>query len=167
MAKVTFEGNPLNLEGTLIAKDDKISDASVLSAELKPKKISDYKDKVKVITTFPSLDTPVCDLQVKYFNKAAASLSEDVVVLGLSNDLPFAQQRFCQANGIDRVEILSDYKDREFAKETGLLINELALFARAIIIVDKDDIVQYVQLVEEITEAPNYIDALDALKLLT
>lgn len=167
MSKVTFEGNPLSLEGQLIAKGDKLPESSLLTASLEAKRISDYQDKIKVVTTFPSLDTPVCDLQVKHFNKAAASLDENVVVVGVSNDLPFAQQRFCQANGIDRVEILSDYKDRNFAKATGLLISELALFARAILIVDKSNIVQYVQLVEEITEAPNYSDALEALKLLT
>lgn len=164
MAEVTFEGNPLNLEGDLLAVGDKISDAELLTGSLEAKKISDYGDKLKVITTFPSLDTPVCDLQVKEFNKRAASLADNVVVIGISNDLPFAQSRFCQANGIDKVDILTDYKERNFAKDSGLLIKELALFARTIIIVDEENVIKYVQLVKEITEAPNYNEALDELK---
>lgn len=166
MSTVTFEGNTLNLVGDLIARGQRISEASLLTGSLEAKKISDYENKVKVITTFPSLDTPVCDLQVKEFNKQAAAMAENVVVVGISNDLPFAQQRFCEANGINRIELLTDYKDRVFAEDTGLLIKELALFARAVLIVDADNVIQYVQLVKEITDAPDYIDALEALKNL-
>ena len=105
----------------------------------------------------------MCDLQVKEFNKMAAGLSSDIVIVGISKDLPFAQARFCQANDIKNVLTLSDYKFSSFGINYGLLIKELNLLARAIIIVDQNDVLRYLQIVEELTSAPDYHDALKNL----
>lgn len=162
-SKITFKGNPLTLTGNEVKVGDKAPDFTVTSVDLNQVKLDDFKDKVKILTTFPSLDTPVCDLQVKEFNKRAASLADDVVVIGVSKDLPFAQKRFCDANSIENVVTVSDYKDNSFGNNYGLLIKELQLLARAIIIVDKSDIIQYIQIVSEVTDQPDYEDALNNL----
>ncbi|MBF0483739.1 MAG: thiol peroxidase [Candidatus Omnitrophica bacterium] len=162
--QVTFQGNPLNLEGNLVKLGDKALDFSVVNVDLKKRSLVDYAGKVKVITTFPSIDTPVCDLQVREFNKRAAGLSKDVVIIGISKDLPFAQKRFCGAHGISGVEILSDYKSADFSIKYGLHIKELALTARSVIIVDKNDKVKYVQLVKEMTQSPNFDEVFAELK---
>ncbi len=95
--KIFFQGNPLNLVGKEVKIGDLALGFTVISSDLKEVKLTDFNEKVKVITTFPSLDTPVCDLQVKEFNNQAASLSKDIIVIGISKDLPFAQKRFCGA----------------------------------------------------------------------
>ncbi|MBN1492899.1 MAG: thiol peroxidase [Candidatus Omnitrophica bacterium] len=165
-AKVTFKGGPLTLEGTEIRVGVKAPEFTVVNTELKPVTLADFKGKVKVITTFPSVDTPVCDLQVKEFNKRAAGLGEQAVILAVSKDLPFAQARYCGANGIKNLVMLSDYQTSSLALAYGLLIKELKLLARSIILVDKDDTVRYVQIVGEVTEQPKYDEAIAALKKL-
>jgi thioredoxin-dependent peroxiredoxin len=161
---VTFKGNPLTLVGRKVKENAPAPDFRVLSQELKEVTLADFKMKVKVITTFPSSDTPVCDLQLKAFNKHAAGFSSDVVVIGVSKDLPFAQKRFCELNGIEKVMVLSDYKYSSFGLNYGLLIKELNLLARAVLVVDKNDFVRYIQIVPEITNQPDYREALDALE---
>jgi thioredoxin-dependent peroxiredoxin len=135
-------------------------DFKVTNLVLKEAVLSDFKYKVKVISTFPSLDTPVCDLQVKEFNKRAAGLSEEVVVLGISKDLPFAQSRFCSMNGIKNEVVLSDYKTSSFGINYGLLVKELNLLARAALIIDQNDIIRYIQIAEELTKSLDYEDVL-------
>jgi thiol peroxidase len=125
--------------------------------------LGDFKGKIKVITSFPSIDTPVCDLQVKEFNKRATGLSSEVVIVGISKDLPFAQKRFCETFDIKNVQVVSDYQTASFGINYGLLIKELNLLARSVIIVDKADVVRYLQLVTEITKSPDYDDALKNL----
>ena len=122
---VTFEGNPLTLVGRNIAAGMTAPDFQVVTGGLEARSLKDFAGKIKIVTSFPSIDTPVCDLQVKEFNKKAAELSEDVVVLGISKDLPFAQARFCDMNGIEKVTVLSDYKSSSFGINYGLLIKEL------------------------------------------
>ena len=112
----------------------------------------------------PSLDTPVCDVETRRFNKEAAALPDTVAVLTISMDLPFAQARWCGAAGIDRVTTLSDYQDRSFAEAYGVLIGELKLLARAIFVVDAADTIRYVQIVPEITTEPDYDAVLAAVK---
>ncbi|HTY45491.1 MAG TPA: thiol peroxidase [Patescibacteria group bacterium] len=160
---VTFKGNPLTLVGRRIKENTPAPDFKVLSGELKEVRLADFKAKLKVITTFPSSDTPVCDLQLKAFNTHAAGFSSDVVVLGISKDLPFAQKRFCELNGIEKVTVLSDYKYSSFGLNYGLLIKELNLLARTVLIVDKNDFIRYIQIVPEITNQPDYRHALSAL----
>ncbi|MCM8816467.1 MAG: thiol peroxidase, partial [Candidatus Omnitrophica bacterium] len=102
-----------------------------------------YQGKIKVITSFPSLDTPVCDLQVREFNKRASFLSDDVVVIGISMDLPFAQKRFCEASNIKNIFLYSDYKYLNFSLNYGLFIKELHLIARSALIIDKNNLIRY------------------------
>ena len=161
---IKFKGNPLNLEGRTLDIGTKAPDFKVMSQDMKDIRLSDFQGKVKIITSFPSLDTPVCNLQVREFNKRATGFSSDIVVLGISKDLPFAQKRFCEMNGINNVTVLSDYKYSSFGKNYGLLIKELNLLARAVIILDKNDIVRYIQIVKELTNQPDYEDVFKHLK---
>lgn len=161
---ITFKGNPLTLVGRVLKVGKKAPDFKVVSQDLKEMGLDDFAAKIKVITSFPSLDTPVCDLQVKEFNKKASAFSADVVVLGISKDLPFAQKRFCQTNAIKNVFVLSDYKYSSFDINYGLLIKELNLLARAVIILDKNDYIRYIQISEELTAPPDYEDTLKNLE---
>jgi len=158
--KITFKGNPLTLIGRVLKVGILAPDFKVTAQDLKEVTSFDFKGKVKLIATFPSLDTPVCDLQVKEFNKRAAKVSSDVVILGISKDLPFAQKRFCSQNDIKNEVILSDYKLSSFAINYGLLIKELSLLARSVLILDKNDFVRYIQIAEELTNSLDYEDAL-------
>ena len=161
---IQFKGNPVTLVGRNIKIGDNAPDFKVVSADLKEIMLSDFKSKIKLITTFPSSDTPVCDLQIKEFNRKAASFSSELAVLGISKDLPFAQKRFCHDNDISNITLLSDYKYSSFGINYGLLIKELNLLARSIFILDKNNIVRYMQIVEELSSAPNYAEALENLE---
>lgn len=163
---VTMGGNPVTLTGTEVKIGDSAPDVEVLGNDLSPVKLSSYKGKVCVISVVPSLDTPVCDMQTRKFNEAAGNLGENVAILTISMDLPFAQARWCGAAGVDKVVTLSDHRDAAFGEAYGLLIKELRLLARAIFVVDPGGTVRYFQLVKEIGEEPNYDDALEAVKKL-
>jgi len=162
--EVTFKGNPLTLVGRILKEGGAAPDFKAVSGDLKELSLSDFTGKIKVINSFPSLDTPVCDVQVKEFNKMAAGFSQDVVVLGISMDLPFAQKRFCQENEIKNVITLSDYKFSSFGINYGLLIKELGLLARAVIILDKNNVLRYLQIVKELSTPPDYAAALKDLE---
>ena len=163
---IVFKGNPLTLIGPEIRVGDKAPDFSILSNELKEHNLKDFNGKLKVISVTPSLDTPVCDLQATRFDKEATSLPDDVVVLNISCDLPFAMARFCSAKNIGKVRTFSDHRDVSFGTAYGVLIKELRLLARAIFIVDKDDVIRYIEIVPEVTNEPDYAKALSALKSL-
>jgi len=158
-----FQGVPLTLVGRNLKLNSRAPRFKVTSTDLKEVTLNDFNGKIKVITSFPSADTPVCDLQVKEFNKRAAAFSKDVVVIGISKDLPFAQKRFCDLNSITNVVTLSDYKTSSFGINYGLLIKELNLLARTILILDKTNTLRYAQLVEELTNQPDYDKALTQL----
>ena len=160
--KVTFQGNPLTLEGTQVKVGDNAPDFTVVGNDLNPIKFSETKGK-RILLGVPSLDTPVCDMEVRKFNEEASKLN-DVTVCTISMDLPFAQARWCGGAGIDKVITASDYKDREFGKNYGVHINELGLLSRAVFVVDENNKVAYVEYLSEITEEPNYDNALAALK---
>lgn len=160
---ITFKGNPIKLVGKPVLVGQKAPDFTVVNNKLEPVKLSDFSGKVVILSVFPSLDTPVCANQNRRFNQIASSLSSDVVILGISVDLPFAQARFCGAEGIDRVITLSDYQTRDFGLKYGFLIDGLFLLTRGIVIVDKNSIVRYVQYCPEVTNEPDYDDALRAL----
>jgi len=123
-----------------------------------------YHGKVLVLSVVPSLDTPVCAIQTRTFNQRATQLSKDVVVLTISMDLPFAQKRFCGAEGIERVITASDYKHRAFGPAFGVLIKELGLLARAVFVLDRQGKVVHAEYVPEVTQEPNYDAALAAVK---
>jgi thioredoxin-dependent peroxiredoxin len=163
---ITFKGNPLTLAGTELKIGDKVPDVTVLGNDLSPVRLSSYLGKVCVISVVPSLDTPVCDMQTRKFNEAAGGLADNVAILTVSMDLPFAQARWCGAAGIDRVVTLSDHRNAAFGEATGLLIKELRLLARAVFVVDQNGVIQYLQLVQEVTEEPDYKAALEAVKQL-
>lgn len=160
---ITFKEKTLTLIGRMLELGQKVPNFNVVGQNLENVSLSDFSGKVKVLTTFPSLDTPVCDLQIKDFNRGAVNFSEDVVVIGISKDLPFAQARFCAANEIERVKLFSDYQNASFGINYGLLIKELKLLARAIIIIDKNDLLRYFQVVPELTKSPNYEEGLEKL----
>ena len=161
--KITFKGNPLTLLGNEVKVGDKAPDFTVLSAALAPVKLSDYDGKVRVIAVYPSIDTGVCQAQNRRFNAEATNLG-DAVILSVSCDLPFAQSRFCAAEGLDKVVTLSDHKDVDFGSKYGYLIKELRLLARGTVVVDKDGTVKYVEFVPEVTDEPNYDAAIEVVK---
>ncbi|MGB3113467.1 MAG: thiol peroxidase [Candidatus Omnitrophota bacterium] len=161
---VTFKGNPIPLLGNEAKTGQEAPDFKVLDAELNEKGLSDFKNKIKLIASVPSLDTPVCDLQIKRFNDEAAKISKDVAILFISMDLPFAQKRFCQEFNIKKVKTFSDHRDGDFGVKYGVLIKELRLLARAIFVVDKENKIRYVEYVKDITSQPDYETALNALK---
>lgn len=163
---ITMHGNPLTLLGPEVKVGDAAVDFEVLANDLSPVKLSDYKGKVVIISSVPSLDTPVCDVQTRKFNVEATGLADDVVVLTISTDLPFAQGRWCGAAGVENVVTLSDHRDTAFGSSFGVLIKELRLLARAVFVVDKDGIVRYVQVVNELTNEPDYEGAIEAAKQL-
>lgn len=159
---ITFKGNPLTLIGKELKCGDKAPDFCVINGELKPVKLSDFSNEIVIISSVPSLDTPVCELQTKKFNQEASKLKAKI--LTISMDLPFAQNRFCKSFNINNILLLSDYKDREFANAFGLLIKELGLLARAVFIIDKKGIIAYKQIVSEVTNEPNYDDVIAEAK---
>lgn len=163
---ITMKGNPMTLVGPALKAGDKAPDFKVLDKSMALKTLKDYDGKFKVISVTPSLDTPVCDLQIHWFNEDAAKQPKDVVVLNISMDLPFAIKRFCTTGKIDKVITLSDHRDASFGQNWGVLMKELRLLARSVFVVDKDDVIRYVQVVPEATNHPDYDSALKALKEL-
>jgi thiol peroxidase len=162
----TMKGNPMTLVGPELKPGDKAPDFTVLDQTMAPKTLKDFEGKFKVISVTPSLDTPVCDLQIHWFNEDAANQPQDVAVLNISMDLPFAIKRFCATGGIDKAMALSDHRDASFGTNWGVLMKELRLLARSIFIVDKENVIRYVQIVPEQTAEPDYEAALKALKEL-
>ncbi|MDM8523731.1 thiol peroxidase [Desulfococcaceae bacterium HSG8] len=163
---IAMRGNPLTLLGKEVKAGDPAPDFETLANDLSPVKFSSYRGKVCVISSVPSLDTPVCDIQTRRFNEEAGKLSDDVAILTLSMDLPFAQKRWCGVAGVDKVVTLSDHRDAAFGSGYGLLIKELRLLARAVFVVDREGVVQYVQILEEITNEPDYDATIAALTKL-
>lgn len=164
--QVTFKGVGLTLIGRNLEVGQLAADFKLVGQDLTEVSLKNYDGKIKVITFFPSLDTPVCDLQVKEFNKKAVGLSSDVIVLGVSKDLPFAQSRFCSENEIKNVTVVSDYKGNSFGINYGVLIKELALLARGVLIIDLDNIVRYFQIVGEVTKSVDFKETLDNLDMV-
>lgn len=164
--KITFKGAPQQLLGKEIKVGDKAPDFTAAGNDLSPVKLSNFAGKVVILSIFPSLDTPVCATQNRKFNEAAASLSDQIVILGISVDLPFAQARFCGAEGIDKVITTSDYQYRDFGLKYGFLIDKLFLLARGTVVIDKNGIVKYVEYCSEVTNEPDYDAALNEAKKL-
>lgn len=160
---ITMHGNPLTLTGTEISVGDKAPDFTVLDENLAPVKLSDAAGKKVIISVAPSVDTSVCAAQTRKFNEEAAKI-EGAVVYCISNDLPFALGRFCAAEGIDAIKVLSDHKDLSFGNQYGFVIEELRLLARGIVVVGEDGIVSHVEYVAEVADHPDYEAALAAAK---
>jgi thiol peroxidase len=164
VAKITLKGNSINTSGDLPKVGSQAPEFKLVKNDLSDASLSSYAGKKKVLNIFPSLDTATCALSVKRFNKEAASLT-NTVVLNISADLPFAQKRFCGAEGISNAETLSTFRSG-FAKDYQLAITEgplAGLCSRVVIILDENNKVKYAQQVQEITEEPDYAKALAAI----
>ncbi|ASS64873.1 MULTISPECIES: thiol peroxidase [Paenibacillus] len=164
--QAAFKGNPITLVGPELKKGDKAPDFSLNKSLVENVSLADYAGKIKLISVVPSIDTGVCDAQTRRFNEEAAKLGSNVAVLTVSADLPFAQARWCGAAGIDQVTLLSDYKGNEFGQAYGVLIKEFALDMRSIFVLDADNTIQYVEVLGEMTEHPNYEAAVEAVRAL-
>lgn len=163
---ITFAGDKVTLLGTEVKKGDKAPAFTATKNDLSDFNSEDLKGSVVVYSIAPSLDTSVCALQAKKFNKDALALSDDVKIVTITEDLPFAQQRFCANEDIKNLEMVSDYKEREFGEKYGFLIDELKLLARGIVVVDKEGVIQYVEYVPEVTNEVNFEKALEEVKKL-
>ena len=163
---VTLQGKPVTLVGNEVRVGEQAPDFIVTGNDLGSVRLADYRGKVVVIASVPSLDTPVCDMETRRFNNEAAKLGADVVILTVSMDLPFAQKRWCGAAGVDRVVTLSDHRDASFGMNYGVLVKELRLLARAVFVVDRQGIIRYSQLVKEMGSEPDYGPILDAVRKL-
>jgi len=163
-AVVTMKGKALTLVGKRVKVGDLAEDFEVVANDLSAVKFSSFRGKVCLISSVPSLDTSVCDIQTKKFNAQAKALGDDVVVLTISMDLPFAQGRWCGAAEVENVQTLSDHRKAQFGNAFGVLIKELRLLARAVFVVNKDGIVTYIEIVNELTNEPDYEAALKAAK---
>lgn len=159
----TFKGNEVTLLGKKVEVGQKAPNFTVLANDLSEVTLDDSKGSVRIISVVPSIDTGVCDAQTRRFNEEAASL-ENVKVLTVSVDLPFAQARWCGANGIENVQTLSDHRDLSFGEAFGVTIKELRLLSRSVFVVDSEDHVTYAEYLEEVTEHPNYEAAIEAAK---
>ena len=160
----TLHGNEFTLIGDELKVGDKASDFSVLSSDLSAVTLDSYKGRVKVICAVPSLDTPTCDTEIRRFNQEAAGLDDNIAVLTISVDLPFAQGRWCGDAGVENVTALSDHRDTSFGEAYGALIKELRLLTRAVFVVDADNIIRHVEYVMEISGEPDYDTALNAAR---
>jgi len=153
---VTFKGSPLTLVGEEIRLGDEAPNFTVLDSDLSPFEFRPAEGKIFIIASVPSLDTPVCDREVRRFNDEATKLGPDVEILTISMDLPFAQKRWCGAAGIERVRTFSDHRDASFGSAYGVLVKELRLLARAVFVVAPDGKIKYVEIVKEMTDEPDY-----------
>ena len=165
-AAVLFKGTPATLLGPEIKVGDAAPDFRVVDNGLQPVTLATDAGKIRLIAVVPSIDTPVCDTMTRRFNQDAAQLPDSVVVYTISVDLPFAQKRWCGNAGIDKVQTLSDYQERSFGLNYGLLLKDLKLLARAVYVIDQNDQVAYAEVVSEVTAEPNYTAALEAIKKL-
>ncbi|EGA90749.1 thiol peroxidase [Planococcus donghaensis MPA1U2] len=167
MAQITFKNNPVTLPNTEVKVGDQAPEFTVLSNGLEPVSLKDTTGKVRLVSVVPSLDTGVCSDQTKRFSEEATSLGDNVEVLTISADLPFAQKRWTDINKVDAITTLSDHRDLSFGEAYGLTMQELRLLARSVFVLDENDKVTYVEYVSEGTDHPDYEKALNAVKELT
>lgn len=153
---ITIGGKPLTLTGNEIKVGDKAPDFTVVDQNLSPVTLQTFKGKICILSTVPSLDTETCSLETKRFNKEASQWKDQVDIITVSLDLPFAQKRWCGAENVEQVHVFSDYQKREVGEKYGVLIKELQLLARAIFLIDAAGTVKYIQLVNEVSKEPDY-----------
>lgn len=162
---ITMGGNPITLIGTEAVVGERGANFTVVDFALKPVTLDDFAGKIKIISVVPSIDTGVCAIQTKKFEAEATAL-KDTVVLTISVDLPFAQKRFAGENSIENNHLLSDYQTHDFGVEYGFEIEGLALLSRGIVVLDRDNVIRYVEYVKEVTTEPDYDAALAVAKSL-
>ena len=163
MANVTFLGDSVTLLGNEVKVGEQAPNFTVLANDLSPVTLDTYKGAVKLISVVPSVDTGVCAAQTRKFNEEAAGL-ENVKVLTISVDLPFAQNRYCATEGLENAVTLSDHRDLSFGQAYGVAIEELRLLTRAVFVINSENQVTYAEYVDEVTNHPNYEAALEAAK---
>jgi thiol peroxidase len=163
---VSMKGKPLTLLGDELKVGEPVPDCEVVGKDLEPVPLSSFRGKVCIISSVPSLDTSVCDIMTRRFNEEAVALGEDVVVLAISMDLPFAQDRWCIATDVKNVYMFSDHRSAAFGQVFGVLIKDLRLLARAVFVVDREGIIRYIEIVNELTHEPDYEEVLKATKEL-
>jgi thiol peroxidase len=162
---VTLNGSPLNLSGNEVKVGQAAPGFTAITNDLAEFKLSSVQGrKVVILSAVPSLDTPVCDIETRRFNQEAAALGSDVQIVTISMDLPFAQKRWCDAAGVDKVVVVSDHRDASFGKAYGVLIDGLRLLARAVFVVDRKVKICHAQVVPEIAKEPDYGAVLDAVR---
>jgi thiol peroxidase len=161
---ITMRGNPMTLIGPELKSGQKAPNFTLVGKDMKPLTLDNFKGKVKIIASVPSLDTPVCDAETRRFNEEASKLPGDVQVLTVSMDLPFSAARWCGAAGVNNVTTLSDWRGAQFGEAYGTLIKELHLDARAVFVVDKNDQLVHVEYVKEVANQPNFEAALEAAR---
>jgi len=161
---ITISGNPAELVGGGPGVGELAPDFEAVTNDMSPFKLSEIKGKVLVICSVGSLDTSTCDTEVRKFNEQATSLGDDVAVLVISMDLPFAQTRWCGASGVKNVQTLSDHNKADFGNAYGVLIKDLRLLARTVFVVDKKGVIRYIEIVDELSDEPDYEAALKAAK---
>ena len=166
MAQTTLKGKPVKLAGNLPSLHMKAPDFRLVTKDLADHTLHEFNNKRKLLATVPSLDTPTCSIMTKHFNEFAKK-HPDIMIITISADLPFAQKRFCEAEGVHNVLTLSMMRDKEFGKSYGILIQDgplAGLLARSVFVLDEKDHVLYSELVSEITQEPNYHKALEVLQ---
>jgi thioredoxin-dependent peroxiredoxin len=163
---VTFKSKPVTLLGPEIKVGQRAPDFKILDSDMKEVSLSQSQGKVRLLSVVYSLETPVCDLQTQTFEEQSGKFSK-VVFFTISMDLPFTQARYRNEHNIRNLRFLSDYREASFGTAYGLLIKENRLLARAIIIIDADNLVRYVEYVKEVTHAPDYDKAVEALTKIT
>jgi len=161
---ITIKGNPVALVGNGPGVGEKAPEFEAIANDMSPFKLSEIKGKVLVICSVGSLDTSVCDTEVRKFNEQVTSLGDDVTVLVISMDLPYAQKRWCGATGVKNVQTLSDHNKAQFGNAYGVLIKDLRLLARTVFVVDKKGVIRYIEIVNEFTHEPDYEAALSAVR---
>lgn len=162
MTEITFKNDPITLSGQQVKEGDIAPDFTVLDNSLNQITLEDYKEKKKLISVVPSIDTGVCDQQTRKFNEEASQ--EDGVVLTISVDLPFAQKRWCASNGLENVVTLSDHRDLSFGENFGVVMEELRLLARSVFVLDESNKIVYKEIVSEGTNFPDFDAALEAYR---
>jgi thiol peroxidase len=163
---VSMKGEPLTLLGNELKVGDVAPDCEVVGKDLKPVSLSSFRGKVCIISSLPSLDTSVCNIMTRKFNEDAVALGGDVVVLAISMDLPFAQDRWCVAADVQNVETFSDHRSASFGEAFGVLIKDLRLLARSVFVLDREGVIRYIEIVDELSSEPDYETALKAAKEL-
>lgn len=164
--QITFKGSKVNVSGTEIHEGDTAPAFTVTGRDLADLSLDSFNGKVVVLSSIPSIDTPVCQVETRRFNEEISKLGDGVVLLTVSMDLPFAQSRWCGAEGIDKVVCGSDYKHRSFGEQFGVYMPDLGLLARAVFVVGVDRIVHHVEYVDAIEKEPNYEAAIEATRAL-
>ncbi|HEY3740588.1 MAG TPA: thiol peroxidase [Bryobacteraceae bacterium] len=159
-------GNPQTLLGPELKKGDAAPDFKVVDEKMQSVDLAKTGNSVRIFSVVPSLDTPVCDAQTRKFNEEVPGLN-GIEVYTISMDLPFAQKRWCSAYGVDRVKMLSDHRDGSFGNNYGVLIKDARLLARALFVVDSNNVVQHAEYVSEVANHPDYKAAVDAAKSIT